>query len=287
MIPRDFRLALLGLLLASLTGSVSAQAKVSANHVREEASASPEAAGDHLRLVTKRGVVHVWRPSDYQARTAGIVVYVHGYFTDADQAWTEGQLAAQFQASGRNALFIVPEAPQSLAEGVRWKSLRGLLDAIQRTAALRLPRGPLVVVGHSGAFRTILNWLRDPRVRFLILLDGLYRNERQFRYWLQYAPAHRSHQMVLVANETHEKSDRFARRFRGAARRERIPEDFSEFTKLERGARLLYLRSQYEHMEIVTGGKVLPLFLKLTPLESLPVAQEPGGARSSKTDPSR
>jgi hypothetical protein len=286
MMPCDFRLALLGLLLAGLTGTASARAQTSASRPREAANTSPEAAGDYLRLVTKRGVVHVWRPSGYQARSAGIVVYVHGYFTDADQAWSEGHLAAQFQASGRNALFIVPEAPQSVAEAVPWKSLGGMLDAVQRAAALRLPRGPLVVVGHSGAFRTILNWLRDPRLRSVILLDGLYRNERQFRYWLQYAPGRRAHQMVLVANETHEKSDRFARRFRGAARRERIPEDFSEFTKHERGARLLYLRSQYEHMGIVNGGKVIPLLLQLTPLASLPLVQKPGAAGASKTDTS-
>jgi hypothetical protein len=281
MMPRDSRLALLGLLLTSFAQSAFPQAQHPEKDQGAEAQINTGVAGEHLRLVTPRGPIHVWRPSGYQARTAGIVLYVHGYFEDVDQAWTRDNLAAQFQASGRNALFIAPEAPRSVSDHVCWKSLGALLNTVQQMGSLGLPRGPLIVVAHSGAFRTILRWLRDPRLRHLILLDGLYRNERQFRHWLQSAPAHEPHQMVLVANETHEKSQRFVRRFRRAARREHIPDDFSEFTKRERGARLLYLRSQYEHMEIVTGGKVIPLLLRLTPLKSLPVAHEPSGARAS------
>jgi len=43
----------------------------------------------------------------------------------------------------------------------------------------------------------------------------------------------------------------------------------SGFTKKERRAKLLYIRSQFEHMAIVTSGKVIPLLLKVTPLKSL------------------
>ena len=45
----------------------------------------------------------------------------------------------------------------------------------------------------------------------------------------------------------------------------------------ERGAKLLYIRSQYEHMSIVTSGKVIPVLLHLTPLSvvSVPVNVSP------------
>ena len=36
-----------------------------------------------------------------------------------------------------------------------------------------------------------------------------------------------------------------------------------------RGAKLLYIHSQYSHMPIVTGKKVIPTLLRVTPLKAL------------------
>lgn len=229
-----------------------------------------EAGGEHLRLETARGPVHIWRPADYDARTAGTVVYIHGYFTSGDQTWREDHLAAQFQASGRNALFIAPQSPQSSYEDVSWKSIEDLLRTVGETGAFRIPRGPLVVVGHSGAFRTILEWLPDPRVEEVILLDGLYRGQREFRSWLRGSRGGTPHRLVLVANETSRKSDRFARHVPDAARHSAIPADLSSLTPREKRARLLLLHSQYDHLEMISNGKVIPLLLKLTALKPLP-----------------
>jgi hypothetical protein len=225
--------------------------------------------GEHSRFVSPRGVIHVWRPGPYNARSAGIVVYVHGYFTDVDQAWADDHLAEQFQASGRNALFVTPEAPEGRGEEVRWKNLTTLLSDVEQGWDSPLPAGPIVLVGHSAAYRTIVNWLHDPRVKSVILLDGLYRNERQFLRWLRYAPNHQSHHLVLVANDTARHSQRLARRFPQARKLNRIPDSPGEFTPQEKRARLLLLRSQYEHMEIVSSGKVIPVLLELAPLSTL------------------
>ena len=82
-----------------------------------DAEAPPSlAGGEHVRIATKRGPVHVWRPAGYDPLTAGIVLYVHGYYTTSDKAWAEHRLAEQFAASGRNALFIVPRAPWRCGE---------------------------------------------------------------------------------------------------------------------------------------------------------------------------
>ena len=48
-----------------------------------------------------------------------------------------------------------------------------------------------------------------------------------------------------------------------------MPDAVGGFSKRERGAKLLYIRSQYEHMGIVTSKKVLPVLLRLTPLKAL------------------
>jgi len=48
-----------------------------------------------------------------------------------------------------------------------------------------------------------------------------------------------------------------------------MPDSAAGFSKKEKGAKLLYIRSQYEHMAIVTSGKVIPALLHLTPLKAL------------------
>src|SRR5688500_7378502 len=48
--------------------------------------------GRHWRFDTDSGPVHVWIPRDYDATTAQTVLYVHGYWQDADAVWTEHHL---------------------------------------------------------------------------------------------------------------------------------------------------------------------------------------------------
>jgi hypothetical protein len=203
-----------------------------------------------------------------------MVIYIHGYFTSVDQTWTDDHLATQFQDSGRNALFIAINAPLSNFEDVAWKSLDELLRTVEDRTPFPLPHGPLVVVGHSGGFRTILLWLRDPRVQDVILLDGLYAGQADYRSWLRPHPHVKPHRMVLVASDTWRQSNQLARGTSGTARRSSIPAEASSFTAVETRARLLYLRSQYNHNEMISGGKVIPVLLQITPLKALSAGAE-------------
>jgi hypothetical protein len=193
------------------------------------------------------------------------VIYVHGYYTNLDSAWAEHHLAEQFAASGLNALFIAPEAPSGSSDDVYWKNPRKLLQQIRR-ARIGVPKGPVVVVGHSGAYRTIVQWLAWPRIKEIILLDGLYENEDDFEQWLRKRRTEKSNRLILVGSETVIRSESFCERFRSAATLPAIPTDVAEFSRRERRSRLLYLVSQYEHMAIITEGKVMPMLLQLTPI---------------------
>jgi len=257
-----------GLLLATAMDRPALPVCVAAQQEME--GATPEGGGEHLRVETEHGPMHLWRPGNYDSRTAGMVIYIHGYFTSVDQTWEDAHLAAQFSGSGRNALFIAVEAPQSHDEDVSWKSLQELLRTVEDHAPFPLPHGPLVVVGHSGGYRTILPWLGDPRVQYLILLDGLYAGQAEFRFWLRPSPRAKPHRLVLVSSDTWRQSNRFARRTSGTARRRSIPAKSSSFTLRETRARLLYLRSQYEHNEIISSGKVIPVLLQISSLKALP-----------------
>ena len=226
-----------------------------------------EAGGVHQRVATARGPIHLFRPAGYDRRTAGLVVYVHGLYTPIDQAWREHHLAEQFAASRANALFIAPEAPVAPVQEPVWRDLEALIANALRRARLRRPPGPLVVAGHSGAYRTLVPWLGDPALRHLILVDALYGNETEFRAWLD---ADRGHKMTLVVKGTARWADRFVRSFPRAITLGRIPDSFDALSRAERTTRLLCLRSQYGHMELITEGKTLPIVLRRTALGRVP-----------------
>lgn len=235
---------------------------------RLEKTEAQVAGGTHWRIKTGAGAVHVWVPAGYDRETAGTVVYVHGYYTDADGAWREHSLAKQFRASKQNAMFIVPDAPRGNEHDVKWHALTDLRKAITR-ANLRLPDGPTIVMGHSGAFRTVMKWVDHKVVAQVILLDALYGGEKAFDDFIGSGKRAKQHKLIVVGADTAEESRSFVRRYPFAVVRDKMPSSVDGFSKREKRAKLLYVRSQYEHMAIVTSGKVIPQLLRLTPLAAL------------------
>jgi hypothetical protein len=75
--------------------------------------------------------------------------------------------------------------------------------------------------------------------------------------------------MILIGSDTADEGKKFAKKYPFAVTRDKMPEKLSDFTKDERKAKLLYIRSQYSHMQIVTSGKVIPILLRMTPLVAL------------------
>jgi hypothetical protein len=226
------------------------------------------AGGKHWRIRTAEGAVHVWVPPGYDRETAGTVVYVHGYWTDADGAWANYNLAQQFKASRQNALFIVPDAPQNNDDNVKWPALKDLRRAVTR-ANIHLPDGPVIVMGHSGAFRTIMQWVDHRLVEQIILLDAMYAGESAFDEYIGKGKRADEHKLIVVGANTAANSESFVDKYKFAVARERMPESLGGFTRRERNAKLLYIRSQFEHMAIVTSGKVIPMLLRVTPLKAL------------------
>ena len=73
--------------------------------------------------------------------------------------------------------------------------------------------------------------------------------------------------MTLVARGTTKWTEPFIKRFKHVSVCDAIPERFEALSKRERAAKLLYLRSQYGHMELITDGRVVPLLLRRTALK--------------------
>lgn len=229
-------------------------------------------SGLHRRIETPNGPVHLFLPRSFEPRTAGTVFYVHGYYSDVDQAWQQHELAAQFASSGRNALFVVIEAPMGDADAVRWRDLRALTQAVSSLGGIDIPLGPSVVMVHSGGFRTMQGWLSSGGVQTVLLLDGLYGAEAELTEWLGVTGNHPG-SLVLVGCDTSPQIERFIGGFPGTQVLEQVPSP-AVARKVDKKSRVLFLRSQFGHMEIVTQRGVIPSVLQLTPLVELEGAGE-------------
>lgn len=217
--------------------------------------------GRFVRFGTaEQGPVHVWWPRTYRPATARVVIYVHGFYDNGDSAFLGHRLATQFRDSGLNALFIVPEAPSWRTDDVLWKELPALLEQVERRAKVTMPSGPVWVIAHSGAYRTTAQWLEHERLERIILLDGLYGADDDFRRWLETEPA--KHKLLLIGFDTQQRIDWFLRRHPDAVRLDDLPYLYDGLTPAQRNARLLAITSErFAHMELVTEGKVVPFLL--------------------------
>lgn len=225
------------------------------------------AGGDYWRLKTKKGPVYVWVPPRYHRPSAGMVVYVHGYWTTADRAWREHRLPEQFRKSRQNALFVVPAAPRDKADTVKFETLGGLRATIRRKG-IRLPDGHICVIGHSGAYRTVREWVDHALISQVTLLDGFYGSDEKWEEFIVTGKKARHHKLVLVGVETSARGEAFVRKHKGVRRRG-LPTRYEDFTRAQLRARLMHIRAKAGHSELVVGGDILPLMLRLTPLRRL------------------
>ncbi len=226
-------------------------------------------AGTHRRIKSAHGPVHVWMPTGYDSATAGVVVYVHGYFTSVDRAWKQHRLAAQFASSGLNALFVACAAPDDWRSPIRWKSLDELLATVEATLDGGLPEGRVVVVGHSGAHRTIEQWLSGDRIDTIILIDALYGEVDAFKAWIEGGPERR---LIDAAALTRRWTDELHARLPDTVVFDEFPPTRTGRLVGARSARVVYVRSQFDHMGLVTRGFAIPMLLRAVTLPTVATA---------------
>jgi hypothetical protein len=217
------------------------------------------ADSEYTRISTVNGPLHVWKPAGYDPDTAGIVIYVHGYYVNVDRAWRDHHLAAQFAESRLNALFVACEAPRGPKHVVSWPSLALLLATLERELDEPRRSARVVAIAHSGAHRTLSFWLTNERLATIALLDAHYGEMPQVRSWITGSEERR---LINVGNLTREWADQL---------HASLPESlvFEEFPDADTGqlpgahdAQIVYVRSHVDHMQLVTGGIALPMILR-------------------------
>lgn len=218
-----------------------------------------EARATHTRLMTSNGPIHVWTPRGYDAATAGVVVYVHGFYTTVDRAWREHRLARQFAASGVNALYIACEAPNRPGKRVSWTSLSALLTRVASELGTTLPTGRVAAVGHSGAYRTLSAWLDSEELGTVALVDALYGDVPRFRDWIKRSEDRR---LIDVADLATRWTDALHATLPETVEYDGFPAADAGRLVGARDARIVYVRTKLGHMPLITGGVALPMVLR-------------------------
>lgn len=219
---------------------------------REQVLEDRVAAGRHWRLETERGPVHVWTPPDYDPATAATIVFVHGYFVTIDEAWRDYRLPQQFALSGVNAMFVAPQSPTGKRDALVWPSLSALLRTVKDGVDVAMPSSRLVAIGHSGAYRTLANWLPNEALDTIVLLDALYGDYR----FLPWAKQSKERRLLNIAYETWRFSEYMHRQLPETVRVDGLPDDaFPD-------ARVVYAKTTVGHWALVTDGVALPLALR-------------------------
>jgi hypothetical protein len=227
------------------------------------------AQGRHWRVDTDNGPIHVWVPRGYDAATAQTVVYVHGYWQDADAVWLEHRLPEQFALSGANAMFVVPEAPRGKWDRVLWPTTQALLTDVSARIGEPLPKGRVAVFGHSGAYRTVIQWLADPRIDTIVLLDAAYVDVMPYRDWVRGAKTRR---FINVSIDTIRWSNWLHRSLPSTLTVEPFPRELTDKIKQ---ARILYVKSDIGHFPLVTEGVAIPQLLRVLGAPTALTGDEP------------
>lgn len=196
----------------------------------------------------------VFRP-DGRSGTDATVIYLHGYGSNAETAWSKFKLRDQFTASRLNATYIIPTIANSASDPVGWSNLDDLLwTAVKITGDKGLRNRPLIVVGHSGAYRTLIPWLPSPRIKHIVLLDALYKGAYDFMKWFNARSGRRLDN--IYTTQTKFESEALspaigAMEFIG----------FGPVSAKEAKQPALFFKSQYGHTQIVSDAVVIPAML--------------------------
>ena len=92
-------------------------------------------------------------------------------------------------------------------------------------------------MGHSGAFRTIMQWVDHRLVEQIILLDAMYAGEAQFDEYIGSGKRADEHKLIVVGASTAQESAAFAKKYKFAVAREKMPDSASGLHEDASGAR--------------------------------------------------
>ncbi len=134
-----------------------------------------------------------------------LVFWFHGWGNNIDSACSQFKLLAQFESSGRNAVFVFPEGPKDAPDSYGGKLEKPQIfqqlvkEVCQKLVTEKITKPlsafsigdcDISLAGHSGAYRVISRIINQSPIQEVILFDAMYGGNDAYLAWIA-KPEHR------------------------------------------------------------------------------------------------
>ncbi len=223
-------------------------------------------------------LVHI--PQDFKpSKPFELVFWFHGWYNNIDSATAYFRLLEQFDASGRNAIFVFPEGPKNAPDsyggkleqpGVFNALVQEVLLSLQRQKILKQKQMPLAadlaitLAGHSGAYRVISKIIAYANIDEVLLFDALYGGNDNYIKWMAANEKHRLINIYTKDGGTLDNSLLVAQELRNKWNLSPVLIDEKDLTNSNLiKDRILFIYSHQQHNEVIGYNNNLERFLKI------------------------
>lgn len=223
-------------------------------------------------------LVHV--PAHFKpSKPFELVFWFHGWYNHIDSATAYFHLLEQFDASGRNAVFVFPEGPKNAPDsyggkleqpGVFDGLVQEVLTSLQREKVLKKKQLPLTtdlaitLAGHSGAYRVISKIIAYTNIEEVLLFDALYGGNENYMKWMAASEKHRLINIYTKDGGTRENSLLVAKELKNKWNLNPVLVNEKDLTNWHFvNHRILFIDSHQQHNEVITYQNNLERYLKI------------------------
>jgi hypothetical protein len=209
------------------------------------------------------------------------VVHFHGWGNHVANVLEKYQLPAQFAASRRNAILIVPQGPFDASDSFGGKLedaggfqrfMAEVMEALRQRSIIDNPRpGRIILSGHSGGYEVISAILArgglTASIREVWLFDALYGKTERFALWFDHHPG-RFIDLYTEHGGTKEETEGLMSALQGSSVRY-FSANETEATPADlRKNHLIFLFSALPHDEVMQTHQTFSRFLETSSLSA-------------------
>jgi hypothetical protein len=239
--------------------------------------------GKHYDAVTHYAdsSVLIYVPENFSAKgKLNLVFWFHGWGNNIDTACSQYALLDQFEASGRNAIFVFPEGPKDAPDSYGGKLEQATVfqrlvkDVVEQLASHKVVKKAarfnvadydIGLAGHSGAYRVISRIINTTPVNELILFDAMYGGNEFYLQWLS-DPQHRFINIYTKDGGTYDNSRQIAKLVSDSLH---VPvvsvDEISVNEQLLQTHKKIFIFSEQSHNGVITHERNWERFLRNRP----------------------
>jgi hypothetical protein len=223
-------------------------------------------------------LVHV--PAHFKpSKPFELVFWFHGWYNNIDSATAYFRLLEQFDACGRNAIFVFPEGPKNAPDsyggkleqpGVFDALVQEVLVSLQHQKILKQKQLPLAkdleitLAGHSGAYRLISKIIAYANIDEVLLFDALYGGNDNYMKWMAANEKHRLINIYTKDGGTLDNSLLVANELRNKWNLSPVLIDEKDLSNSNLiNNRILFIYSHQQHNDVITYQNNFERYLKI------------------------